>query len=252
MDTLTLLIPVFVAGLLTFFAPCTFPLIPGYIGFISGASLQDFKDSERLNKIKKRVLLNAVLYIVGFSAVFILLGVLFGLGGAVLVQYRVLLSRVGGIFVLLFGLHMTGLLRISALNRERRFHVSRIFVPGNPLSSFAFGATFAFGWTPCIGPILGTVLFLASHTATVGNGALLLAVFSLGLAVPFLILALGISHATASIKALSKYIPVLSIFGGFLIIILGILLVTDSFSLWVSWFYRLFSFFQFDGFLKFM
>ena len=190
-----LIIPAFIAGLFTFLAPCTFPLVPGYLGFISGTSAADLRDPNRLHAVRWKIFLNGLLYVVGFSAVFILLGSLFGLGGAALVRYRIWLSRIGGVFVIFFGLYMMNLLRLpflKFLNTDTHIRATQWIRPGNPVSSFLFGATFAFGWTPCLGPILGSVLFLASTSGTVGQGAFLLAIFSLGLAVPFLIISFAV------------------------------------------------------------
>jgi len=254
--TLTLIIPAFIAGLLTFLAPCTLPLVPAYLGFISGVSAKDLQHPEKTSKIRKRVLTNALFYIVGFSSVFILLGLLFGLGGAALVHYRIILSRIGGVFILFFAAYLLGLFERSKrfsqwFSQEHRF-VLRNLHPGSPLSAFLFGATFAFGWTPCIGPILGSVLLLASTTATVVQGAFLLLVFSTGLAVPFLVLALGIAHAAETVKTLNRFLPYVSFLGGIFLLILGILLVTDSLSLWLEWVYQAFQFINYDVLLRYL
>ena len=201
----TLIIPTFIAGLITFLAPCTLPLVPGYLGFISGVSLKDLRDPEKAKKARLKIFINGLLYVIGFSAVFIVLGSLFGLGGQALAKYRVLFAQIGGVFVIFFGLFMLGVLHkvpgLGFLSGEKQFKAARHLQPGNPVSSLIFGATFAFGWTPCVGPILGSVLLLASASATVGQGAFLLFVFSLGLAVPFLLIALGVGRATKYIQA---------------------------------------------------
>src|SRR3989344_3063397 len=184
----SLIIPAFIAVILTFLAPCTLPLVPGYLGFISGVSVQDLQDTLKAKSARRKIFLNGFLFVVGFSFILILLGSLFGLGGSALVQYRIWLSRIGGIFVILFGLFMIGVLRLPFLNVEKNIGRISALKPGNPISSLIFGATFAFGWTPCVGPILGSILTLAASSATIGQGAFLLSVFSLGLAVPFLII----------------------------------------------------------------
>jgi cytochrome c-type biogenesis protein len=201
----SLLLPTFIAGLVTFLAPCTLPLVPGYLGFISGVSLKDLRDPTRAHNARLKIFLNGLMYVVGFSAVFIVLGSLFGLGGQALAAYRTTFAQIGGLLVMFFGVYMLGLFNnlsaLSFLSAEHTWGITRRLQPGNPASSFLFGATFAFGWTPCVGPILGSVLLLAGASATVGQGAFLLFVFSLGLAVPFLLIALGVGRATNYIRA---------------------------------------------------
>ena len=257
LDATSLIIPAFIAGILTFLAPCTLPLVPAYLGFISGASAKDMQDLKLAAVIRRRVLLNGVFYVLGFSFVFIALGLLFGIGGAVLATYQGMLVKVGGAFTLFFGLYLVGAFEkvsfIQALlTTDKRFHVGATLKPGTPSSSFIFGATFALGWTPCVGPILGSILFLASSTATALQGALLLSVFSLGLAIPFLLLAWGVGHATQTIRRLSIVLPFISFVGGVLLILLGILLLTDQLGIWLSWSYRLFEVFNYERLLDYL
>jgi len=141
----SLIIPAFIAGLLTFLAPCTLPLLPGFLGFISGATVNEGLQTQGANTLRRRMVVNALWYIAGFSGIFIALGTLFGLGGTLLFQYRELLGRIGGLIVIFFGLYMTGLINLSFLNYEKRIHLTSRLVPGRPLSSFLFGAIFAFG-----------------------------------------------------------------------------------------------------------
>ncbi len=249
---LNLLIPSFIAGLLTFLAPCTLPLVPGYLAFISGVSLDELKNSGKAAAIRRKVFLNGLFYVIGFSAVFILLGSLFGLGGAALVKYRLWFSRIGGIFVIFFGFFMLGAFKLPFLLREKQFTLSRGLRPGNPLSSLIFGAAFAFGWTPCIGPVLGSILVLASSSATLAQGALLLAVFSSGLAVPFLAVALGVGSASRYLAKFDRVLRYFSVVGGVFLIILGILLLTNSFGVWIGYVYRLFDFLKYDKLLNYL
>lgn len=248
----SLIIPAFIAGILTFLAPCTLPLVPGYLGFISGVSAQDLQDPLRVKSARGKVFLNGLLFVIGFSLVFIILGSLFGLGGAALARYRVWLSRIGGIFVILFGLFMIGVLRLPFLNVEKHLTGIKVLKPGNPASSLIFGATFAFGWTPCVGPILGSILTLAAVSATVAEGAFLLSVFSLGLAVPFLIIAGGVGSASKYIAKLSKYLNVISIVGGAFLIFLGILLLTNKLGVWIAYFYQWFDFIHYERLLDYL
>ncbi len=255
MEVSSLIIPAFIAGLFTFLAPCTLPLVPAYLGFISGVSVDDLKDPAKAGSARRKIFLNGVLYVVGFSSIFILLGSLFGLGGSELSKHRILLSRIGGVFVIIFGLYMVGAAKLPIfkfLQRERRFNPLKWLKPGSPVSSLIFGATFAFGWTPCVGPILGSILLLASSSASVGSGAFLLGVFSFGLALPFLIIAAGVGHAAQYIKKISKYLEVISIIGGIFLIILGYLVLTDQLQVWFGVVYQWFSFINYDRLLDFL
>lgn len=247
-----LIIPAFIAGILTFLAPCTLPLVPGYLGFISGVGTEDLKDPLKAKSARKKIFLNGLLFVIGFSLIFILLGSLFGLGGGALIKYRLWLSRIGGVFVILFGLFMIGVLKLPFLNVEKHLTGIKFLTPGKPTSSLIFGATFAFGWTPCVGPILGSILTLAAAGATVGEGALLLSVFSLGLAIPFLAVALGIGSASVYLNKISKYLHVVSIVGGLFLIFLGVLLLTDSMGIWISYFYQIFDFINYDRLLDYL
>lgn len=246
-----LIIPAFIAGLLTFFAPCTFPLVPAYLAFISGGAIHPTVSQHNHWK----VLINAALYVFGFSAVFILLGTAFAFGGQVLFMYRFLLAQIGGVIIIFFGIFLLGASNWSIfawLNFERRWFNLSWLHPGKPVSAFLLGATFAFGWTPCIGPILGAVLLLAAHTATVGEGAALLTVFSAGLAIPFLLLALGIGSAGRFVKKLTPFVPVISVVGGVLLILFGTLMVTNHLEIWNHDIYKWFSFFHYDSLLDYL
>jgi cytochrome c-type biogenesis protein len=226
-----LIIPAFIAGLLTFLAPCTLPLVPAYLAFISGSSSG-----------KGRVFRNALFFVLGFSAVFILLGLLAGLAGGLLYEFRMWVSRIGGVFVILFGLFMLDAVKIPFLAKEKKFSVKSPFIKGTPLNSLTLGVIFGAGWTPCIGPILGSVLFLASQTATAFAGAVLLAVFSLGLAVPFLFIGASIERAEAHIKRFSKYLRFINIIGGLFLIVLGALLLFEQMGLLTEYGFKLFGF----------
>ena len=242
----------FVAGLLTFLAPCTLPLVPAYLGFISGVSKEDLEDETKKDEVRKRILLNGVFFILGFSIVFIIFGTLAGLIGQGLTPYRIWLTRIGGVLVILFGLFMIGAFRIPFLQVDKRIKIPQWLEVGKPSSSLVIGSAFAFGWTPCVGPILGSILLLASTSTTALQGALLLTVFSLGLAVPFLLVALGFSQATKYITKLSKYIKWVSIVGGVFLILLGLLLVTNNFNLLIQYGFQLFGFLDYEALLNFL
>ncbi len=257
---LTLVIPTFIAGVLTFLAPCTLPLVPGYLGFISGVSTAELTKCIECKTAKRKILMNGFLYVLGFSTIFILFGLLFGLGGAALFKYKAMLTRIGGLFVIIFGLYMMQIFEripvikssklYKLLNQERAIQVHHKIKPGTPLSSFIFGATFAFGWSPCVGPILGTVLTLAYSTATLLQGAFLLFIFSMGLGIPFLLVALVIGSATQYINWLNKHLSKISFIGGVFLVLLGILLLTDSFNLWTVYAYKALHFINYDKLLN--
>jgi cytochrome c-type biogenesis protein len=248
----SLILPAFVAGLLTFLAPCTLPLVPAYLGFISGVSTDDLKDPTKDKGVRRKIILNGVFFILGFSIVFILFGTLAGLLGQGLVPYRIWSGRIGGALVILFGLFMLGVFRLPFLQAEHRIKMPSFLKVGKPSSSLAIGSAFAFGWTPCVGPILGSILLLASTSSTAFQGAFLLAVFSAGLAVPFLLIAVGFSKALMYIDKLSKYLKWVSIIGGVFLIALGILLITDSFNLLIQYGYQIFDFINYEGLLDYL
>jgi cytochrome c-type biogenesis protein len=250
-----LILPAFIAGLLTFLAPCTLPLIPGYIGFISGVSVKDIQDGHLPLQARKRIFLNGLVYVLGFSLVFIGLGVLFGLFGTALIDLRQWITNIGGILIIGFGLFMVGAYKLPIFRfftSDKRFHIVERLTPGTPLSSFLFGATFAFGWTPCVGPILGTMLLLVSTKGNIVEGAMLLSVFSLGLGLPFLAVALGISHALEYIKKITPFLHAISIIGGIFLIMIGILLLTGYMAIWINMFYDLFSWINYDSLYNYL
>lgn len=241
----SLVIPAFIAGIITFLAPCTFPLVPAYLGFISGASSGE-------SVARKKVFLNGVFYVLGFSLIFVLFGTLAGFLGQSLVPYRIWLTRIGGIFVILFGLVMLNVIRLPFLSREFTLKLPFGLERGKPRTSFLLGSAFAFGWTPCVGPILGSILFLASTSTTALQGAGLLAIFSAGLAVPFLAVAWAWGSATQYVARISKYLWVVSAIGGVLLIFLGVLLLTNRFSFLIQWGYGLFQFINYERLIDYL
>lgn len=249
---LSLIISAFVAGILTFLAPCTLPLVPGYLAFVSGASLKDFRDEKQSMSARRKIFLNGLFFVFGFSAVFMLFGMAAGALGSLLSVYKLQFSRIGGVFVILFGLFMFEALHLPWLQHTKRFHIPRIFRRGTLRNSLLLGAVFGFGWTPCVGPILGTVLFLAGTTATMWQGTFLLGVFSLGLAIPFLLLAIMIGSASLWAHHLARFGKILTLVGGVFLIFLGVLLLTDSFGLFSSLLYRWFDFIHYDGLIQYL
>ena len=246
------IISTFFAGILTFLAPRTLPLVPAYLGFISGVDQDALKNPETARAARRKIFFNGLAFIVGFSLVFIAFGVLAGIAGQALAPYRIWMARIGGILVILFGLFMLGFFKLPFFQSDKRIPIPKWLTLGRPSSSLFIGGTFALGWTPCVGPILGSVLLLAGTSATAVQGGFLLAVFSLGLAIPFLIIALLFSRATRYIDSISKYLKWVSIIGGIFLILLGLLLVTDNFGLTIQYGYELLDFINYDRLLDFL
>ncbi|MDD5083924.1 MAG: cytochrome c biogenesis protein CcdA [Candidatus Moranbacteria bacterium] len=249
---ISLIISAFIAGLLTFLAPCTLPLIPGYLAFVSGASLRDFRDTKQSLSAQRKIFLNGLFFVLGFSTIFILFGIAAGSLGSLFASYKLQLSRIGGVFVILFGLFMLEVLHLPILHHTKRISVPPMFRRGRLRNSFLLGVVFGFGWTPCVGPILGSVLFLASSTATMGQGAFLLGVFSLGLAIPFLMLALAIGTASLWAHHVARFGKALTFIGGSFLVFLGILLLTDSFGIFSIAMYRWFDFLHYESLLEYL
>lgn len=243
---LPLLVGAFVAGVLMFLAPCTLPIVPGYLAFIAGVPAGQEGSNRR------RILVNAFAFVLGFSAVFILLGTFAAAIGAVLGPWRDTIAQAAGLIIILFGLTMLGVFNIPLLSGERRIRLPKWLALGYPHSSLLIGALFALGWSPCIGPILGTILFLASASATAAQGAILLAVFSLGLAVPFMICAWLIGRADTLVMRLGPATRVLSYLGGTVLIVLGALMLTGKMGLLITWGFGFFDDFGYKELLKYL
>lgn len=229
-----------------FLAPCTLPIVPGYLAFIAGVPAGQAGSSRR------RIVINALAFVIGFSVVFIILGSFAAALGALLGPWRPLIARAAGAVIILFGLTMLGVFNIPLLSGERRIRLPRWLSLGHPHSSFLIGALFALGWSPCIGPILGTILFLASASATALKGAALLAVFSLGLAVPFLLCAWLISRAEGLIARAGAVTRTLSVMGGVMLIILGVLMLTNTMGVLITWGFGAFDGAGYSALLKYL
>ncbi len=251
-EVLALAIPSFLAGVLTFLAPCTLPLVPAYLGLISGVPYETFHDPSQVSRIRGQVLRNGLMFVLGFAAIFILFGVLAGLAGAVFASLRSLMAQVGGVLVIVLGLFMLGLLKLPVLQRTVRFTPPQWLQPGRAHSSFVIGVAFAAGWSPCVGPIVGSILALTASSATVAQGALLLGIFSLGLAVPFLLLAYGIGRARATFERVRTLTPIFEKVGGVVLIGLGILLLTNRLPLLISWSFQLLNVFGYESILEYL
>lgn len=219
----------FLAGLLSFLSPCILPLVPGYISFITGISLEDLRNKEKGNsKSLLRVLLGALFFVFGFSFVFILLGASATFIGQFLQVYSVWFKRVGGIIIIIFGLHMIGIINIPFLNFQKKFQTGQNISFNLFITPFLIGFAFAFGWTPCIGPILAAILVYAGTQDTVIKGMFLLSVYSLGLGIPFILTALAVNQFYQFSVKIKKSFRIIELIGGFLLIIIGILIFSDS------------------------
>jgi cytochrome c-type biogenesis protein len=227
MSTLPLPIAAFVAGLVSFLSPCVLPLVPGYVSLISGVGVEELKGQE--SRLLGKVMLNSFAFIAGFSVVFIALGAISTEVGQLMARYKSVLAQVAGVVIILFGLHLTGLFKIKALYTDARLHS----VKGGHTSwgAFLIGFAFAFGWTPCVGPILAVILGFAAAQDSVAKGILLLAVYSSGLAVPFLLTSLGIERFLKFYKRFRMHMHALEVASGGLLIVLGVLLVFGRFTL---------------------
>lgn len=212
----------FFAGLLSFLSPCVLPLVPAYIGYLTGSSINETTK----NKKKFTTFYKSLGFVLGFSIVFILMGASITSLGKILITYQNIFRKLGGLLIIILGIHTTGIFKIKFLYYEKRFFS---FSNGyTKLGSVLMGMAFAFGWTPCIGPILSSILIYASTMQTVTKGILLLIVYSLGLAVPFLLTALAIESFSKYFRKISKYLPLLSVISGILLIFMGIIIFTNK------------------------
>jgi cytochrome c-type biogenesis protein len=217
----------FVGGLLSFLSPCVLPLVPGYVALISGASLEELKEGAN-QKVQARAFLHSILFIAGFSLVFIVLGASASWAGQVLLAKRTLLTRIAGLLIILFGLNMIGVLKIGMLYRDTR--VTETAKPASMFGSFLVGLAFAFGWSPCLGPVLAGILGIAATSDRVGEGMLLLSVYALGLALPFLLTTLGLSQFLRFYQRFRKHLHTMEVCSGVLLIVLGVLLASNQFT----------------------
>ena len=217
----------FVAGLLSFLSPCVLPLVPGYISLISGTGAETLEIASN-RRVLRTVMVNSITFIIGFSIVFIMLGAGATVLGQVVGRFRRDLTFVAGLVIIVFGLHLTGLLKIKALYADKRMH--DVKGGSSPLGAFLVGFAFAFGWTPCIGPILAGILTLAAAEETVTKGMALLAVYSAGLAVPFLLTSLGVDRFLAFYSRFRRHLHAVEVVSGVLLIVIGALVLTGRFT----------------------
>jgi cytochrome c-type biogenesis protein len=215
----------FAAGILSFLSPCVLPLIPSYLSFVSGVSLDEMRSEQAFAQVRWRVILNSIAFIVGFSLVFVSLGASVSFLGSFFLGYRNAIRILGGLFILLVGLYLIGILKVPVLQRYLQFNLKD--KPAGYLGSLLVGITFAVAWTPCVGPILGAILAIAGTSADVGRGILLLAVYAGGLALPFFLSAVAVNWFFEFSRAFRRYIQAFHVAGGVLLLIVGFLLLSD-------------------------
>lgn len=221
----------FGAGLISFVSPCVLPLVPGYLSFLSGVSLDELRDSEAQEGIRGRVIANSLAFVAGFSLIFVLLGASASFVGQFLLAQLPLLSKLAGALIVVFGLHTMGVLRFKWLYQEKRVQLQR--KPVGLLGSVLFGMAFAFGWTPCIGPILAGILTFASTQETMAQGIGLLALYSLGLGVPFVLAGLGFERFLKVADRFKRHMRAIELTSGLLLVVIGLMIATNSLT-WLS------------------
>ncbi|MEY3471308.1 MAG: hypothetical protein RLZZ223_658 [Candidatus Parcubacteria bacterium] len=242
MLTSSLLLASFIAGILTFLAPCTFPLIPAYIGFITG----DGKLT-RLQTIR-----NGALFVLGFMGIFVTLGVFAsGLSNLFTPDTRLLISRIAGVLILIWGLEMIGVFRHKIFQNTWTPRIKGLKA-GTPQSSVLLGALLGIGWTPCVGPILGTILTFLINKGTVADGAILMFIFSIGLAVPFLITAILLAQGRQLLQKIETLTPIIRIISGIFLVLIGILFITNSLEVLGRFIFKTFKFLDYDRILDYL
>ena len=215
----------FTAGLFSFLSPCVLPLIPSYLSFVSGVSLEEMRAGQMKSSVRRQVVLNSLAFIFGFYLVFVSLGASASFLGSLFLSYRSFIRIMGGILIMLVGAYLMGFFKISLLERYFQFNLKG--KPAGYLGSVLVGITFAVAWTPCVGPILGAILMLAGTSTEIEGGVLLLSTYAAGLALPFLLSALALNSFFQFSQSFRRYIKPVHVVAGFLLVVMGILLLTD-------------------------
>jgi cytochrome c-type biogenesis protein len=223
----------FGAGFLSFISPCVLPLIPGYLSFVSGVSLEEMRSAEAASAARRQVLATSLAFVLGFSLVFITLGASATALGKFLLNQSPIIGKIAGVVVIIFGLHTMGLFRISILETEKRMSAGS--KPVTLLGAMLVGIAFAFGWSPCIGPILGAILLVAGSKDTIGEGILLLAVYSAGLGIPFLLTSLAINKFFSATSRIRRHYHAIELVSGGLLVAVGVLMFTNQLTVIVRY-----------------
>lgn len=225
----------FLAGLVSFLSPCVFPIVPSYVGFVTGLTLDELREGDRANA-RRQAAIHAGLFVLGFSLLFIALGASATALGGVLRRSLPLLQQIGGVVIAGFGLYLLGILKIPALMRERRVQLAR--KPAGGLGSLLVGVAFGAGWTPCVGPVLASVLLYASFGETMAHGMVLLAAYALGLGIPFFLSAVALNWFVAGSARVRRWIRPIEIGAGLMLLLVGVLLFTGHFAVITSFLAR--------------
>lgn len=228
MTDITILVA-FTAGLFSFLSPCVLPIIPSYLSFVSGVSLEEMRSPHITGIVRRRVVFNSLAFIVGFSLIFVSLGASASYLGSLFLGYRNFIRTLGGVFIILVGIYLMGFFKISLLDRYLQFNLKD--KPVGYLGSMLVGVTFAVAWIPCVGPILGAILALAGTSAEIGKGILLLTTYAAGLAVPFFLSAVAVNSFFQFSEIFRRYVQAVHVAAGILLVIVGVLLLTDYFTL---------------------
>lgn len=226
-----------IAGLVSFLSPCVLPLVPPYLVYLAGTSLERFADKESEPQVKRETVIAAALFVLGFSTVFVSLGASASVIGSLIRAYSGPLATIAGILIIIMGLHFLGLTQIALLTRQKRLEVAK---PASLGGAYVMGLAFAFGWTPCIGPILAAILAVAASEQTVTRGASLLAVYSLGLGIPFMAAAFAIEPFAAFMARFKKHLRRVEQVMGALLVLTGIAFLTGSLSTMSFWLLEMF------------
>tara|TARA_B100000678_G_scaffold279080_2_gene274441 strand:- start:214 stop:957 length:744 start_codon:yes stop_codon:yes gene_type:complete len=232
------LLTAFLAGLISFVSPCVLPLVPGYLSFVAGRTFGQIQKANRRERL--RVLTQSVWFVLGFSSIFLILGASATAIGRLLLTYRQEANLIGGIIVIMFGVFMTGILQLQWLQREWRFVGKLRNEGGGPGAAYLLGVAFAFGWTPCIGPILGAILTVSASTANVSSGLALLAVYSLGLGIPFLLTAISLDRFLLHQKLMRRWGRSMHIVAGLIMVGMGVLMLTGQLTALSYWLLAMF------------
>lgn len=224
----------FLAGLLSFVSPCVLPLVPSFVTYITGLTFEDITSDKDKARIRSITITNSLAFIAGFTTIFVIFGASATFLGQVFLTYQDIIQKVGGILIILFGLYIMGVLKLNFLTKEKKVHIKN--KPAGYFGSYIVGMAFAAGWTPCVGPILGTILLYASTTGSIGKGIGLLAIYSLGLGLPLFISALAINTFISAFKVVARYMRWITIISGIFLIVIGVMIFTNSFTILTTWF----------------
>lgn len=235
----------FLAGLLSFVSPCVLPLVPPYLAWLAGVSFEELRDDSAGSPQKRRIVLAALAFVLGFTTVFVGLGATASVIGKTIAQYFDTLSIIAGVIIIIMGLHFLGVFRIGLLYREARVQVNR--KPVGLFGAYVIGLAFAFGWTPCVGPVLAAILFVAGSEGTAGRGAMLLAIYSLGIGIPFILAALFASRFLAWAARFRRHMHKVEMAMGGLLVVTGILFITGQMATMSYWLLETFPIFQTIG-----